>query len=60
MYQLKPITDEQLNSLNELVINAAPPIGDHLEKIKSAPGIGNNTSGRFEHFINFSSSRDYK
>jgi len=51
MYQLKPITDEQLNSLNELVINAAPPIGDHLEKIKSAPGIGNNTSGRFDNTL---------
>lgn len=51
MHQLKPITDIQLNSLSELVSNALPPEGSHLEKIKSAPGIGNNTSGRFDNTL---------
>lgn len=48
MYQLKPITIDQLNRLGELIEIAEPPIGEQLKKVLSAPGIGNNKSGRFD------------
>jgi hypothetical protein len=48
MYQLKPIPKQELLKLKELVAEAQPPIGDQLKKVLSAPGIGNNKSGRFD------------
>ena len=48
MYKLKPITDDQLLSLKDIIGKSNPPVGDHLKKISAAPGISNNESKRFD------------
>jgi len=48
MYRTSSISDEQLLFLKKLIDKADPPVGAHLETIKSAPGIGNNKSTQFD------------
>lgn len=48
MFEVKSISSSQLSSLKKLIKDSKPPIGEQLERVLSAPGIGNNKSGRFD------------
>ena len=48
MYKVIDISDKQLIQLKSILNDSKPPIGQHLETIKAAPGIGNNKSTQFD------------
>ena len=48
MYELKPIDNKELQILKNHISSSEPPIGEQLERVLAAPGIGKNKSGRFD------------
>ena len=51
IYKTKSINEVQLIELKQLLLTASPPIGSHLEKVKSVPSIGNNVATRYDNTL---------